>query len=153
MEMKSGKVRREGGIQLAEAAIVLLIMVALLAAIGEFGSYFYNYTTLAKATRAGARYISAKPYTVDEMGRAKNLMVCGDPNGCSSSSPILPGFSASNISITAAGGTTFLPDTVTVSIVGYNYTSIFDLSKVSKSSSWISVPVKPSTTMRYMLEN
>ena len=151
--MKSRKLRREGGIQLAEAAIVLPIMLALLAAIGEFGSYFYNYTTLAKATRAGARYMSAKPYTTDEMNKAKNLMVCGDPNGCGSSSPILPGFSASNISITAGGGTTFLPDTVTVSIVNYNYNSIFNLSKVAKGPSWTAVPVKPSTTMRYMLEN
>jgi hypothetical protein len=152
--MKRRKVNREEGIQLAEMAIVLPIFLALLAAIAEFGNYFYYYNTLAKATRAGARYITSKPYTTSEMNKARNLMVCGNLSGCGSSTPILEGFSASNIQITGTGGTMFLPTTVKVSIVDYNYSSIFNLNKVAKTSdSWISVPVKPSTTMRYLLEN
>jgi Flp pilus assembly protein TadG len=151
--MKVRKQSREGGLQLAELAILLPVVLALLAAIAEFGNYFYYFSTLSKATRAGARYISSKPYITDEINRAKDLMVCGNINGCQSSTPILPGFSASNIQITANGGTMFLPNTVTVNIIGYNYNSIFDLNKVAKAGSWTSIPVDASTTMRYLLEN
>ncbi len=152
MTNRTGK--REKGIQLTELAIILPILMALLAAIAEFGNYFYYYTTLSKATRAGSRYLSSKPYTDGERTKARNLMVCGNPNGCTSSTPILPGFSASNIQVTASGGTTFLPNTITVSIVGYNYTSVFDLTKVTnKTGSWASITIDPRTTMRYLLEN
>ena len=151
--MKVRKQSREEGVQLAEMAIVLPVFLALLAAIAEFGNYFNYYTTLAKATRAGARYISSKPYTTGEMDKAKNLMICGVMSGCGGSTPILPGFSASNIQITSAGGAAFLPNTVTVSIINYNYSSIFNLSKIANTSSWTAIPVKPSTTMRYLLEN
>ena len=41
--------RDERGIQLVEAAIVVPIFLVLFAATAEFGRYFYEYTTLAKA--------------------------------------------------------------------------------------------------------
>jgi Flp pilus assembly protein TadG len=146
--------KKEKGIQLTELAIILPILMALLAAIAEFGNYFYYYTTLSKATRAGARYLSSRPYTDGEKAKAKNLMVCGNPSDCSSSTPILPGFSASNIQVTASGGTTYLPNTITVSIVSYNYSSLFNLNLVTNTAgSWASIAVDPSTTMRYLLEN
>jgi hypothetical protein len=47
----------ERGVQLVEVAIVIPITLMLFAAVGEFGRYFYEYTTLAKAERAGARQI------------------------------------------------------------------------------------------------
>lgn len=152
--MRVNKRTRQSGIQLAEAALVLPIMLMLLAAVAEFGNYFFYFTTLSKATRAGARYASSKSFTTTEKSRAKNLMICGDFSSCENSSPILPGLTSDNIQITGNGGTSSVPDTVTVKIVGFNYSSIFNVSKVAKSGgAWASIPVSPSNTMRYLVEN
>lgn len=139
--------------QLVELAIALPVMMALMAAIAEFGNYFHTYTTLAKATRAGARYLSSKPYTDGEKDKAKRMVVCGNPDSCTSGTEILPGLTTSDIRITSSGGTTYLPQTITVSIAGYNYDSIFNLAGFGGGASWLSVAVEPGTTMRYTLEN
>ena len=52
--------RDERGVQLVEVAIVIPILLMLFAAVAEFGRYFYEYTTLAKAARVGARYLATK---------------------------------------------------------------------------------------------
>lgn len=144
--------RTQRGIQLTELAIALPIMMALIAAIAEFGNYFYTYTTLAKATRASSRYISSKVFTEVEKNKAKNLCVCGNENSCGSTPPIMSGLSSGNVQITSQGSP-LLPQTVTVRIVGYKYNPIFDLSKWTGGQPWANVDVSPSTTMRYMLEN
>jgi Flp pilus assembly protein TadG len=41
--------RDEKGVQLIETAIVVPIMLVLFAGVAEFGSFFYEYTTLSKA--------------------------------------------------------------------------------------------------------
>ena len=55
MRRLSSFLRGERGTQLVELAIVLPLFVLMFAAIAEFGRFFYTYTTLAKATRVGAR--------------------------------------------------------------------------------------------------
>jgi Flp pilus assembly protein TadG len=155
MMMKIRDIKRksnEHGAYLAEVAIVLPLMLIVMAAIAEFGSYFYTYTTLSKATRGGARYISAKVYTSTERTKAKNIVVCGNLNGCSAGQEILSGLTASNVEITSTGSP-ILPTTVTVRIVNYRYQSLFDLSKWAGGAIWDDVSVSPSTTMRYMLNN
>jgi Flp pilus assembly protein TadG len=150
--MRTSK-RGEKGIQLAEMAIAAPILLLIMAAIAEFGNYFHHYNTLSKATRAGARYLSSKPYTAGERDKARFLMICGNPDGCNGATPILPGLTTSNIQVVATGGTTFLPHLITVNIVNYNYMSVFNVKQLAGSGDWISVPVKPSTTIRYLLEN
>src|SRR4051812_20192755 len=49
--------RRERGVQMAEMAIILPLFLILFATTAEFGRFFYEYSTLAKATRAGSRYL------------------------------------------------------------------------------------------------
>ncbi len=56
--------RRESGTQMIEFAIVFPVLILLFAGTTELGRLFYQYTTLAKATRAGARYLS----TVQNVG-------------------------------------------------------------------------------------
>ena len=150
----------ERGTQLAELAIVIPIFVLLLAGVAEFGLYFYTYTTLDKATRVAARYITSVPYNPNNptdpnnsIAKAKNLAVCGTISACSAGSEIISGLSTSNISITTTGPNTFFPQTITVQIVGYNYQSLFNLGAFTGGSSWQSVAVSPGTTMRYTLEN
>src|ERR1051325_9186286 len=76
--------RDEQGVQLVEIAIVLPIMLMLFAAVGEFGRYFYEYTTLAKAERVGARFMAAKSIdstTTDWVLATKKLVVYGNTAG------------------------------------------------------------------------
>ena len=41
----------ERGVQLVEVALVIPVMLLLFGAVAEFGRYFYEYTTAAKAVR------------------------------------------------------------------------------------------------------
>ncbi|MGH9938208.1 MAG: TadE/TadG family type IV pilus assembly protein [Blastocatellia bacterium] len=144
--------RCQRGVQLVELAIAAPILMMLLAVMAEFRNYFYHYTTLAKATRAAARYLSAKAFTETEKGKAKNVAVCGRPDPCGAGAPGLGRLSAGNIEITYTGGA-ILPRTVTVRIIGYRYRPVFDLGKWTGGQSWANVDISPSTTMRYLLEN
>jgi hypothetical protein len=150
----------ERGTQLVELAIVLPILLALFAATAEFGRYFYNYATLAKATRAGARYLSTTPVkTVTSGGgvnptediRAKRLVVYGDPNAGDSSTPVIPGLSVGHVEIQRTGPIPAMPERVTIRIVNYNYKPIINLGGFASGLKWTSVPLKPETTMRYLL--
>ena len=144
-----GRLRRfkacEAGTQLAEMAIVLPMLLVLFAATAEFGRFFYTYNTLAKSTRAGARYLTASNKATDDM--AKSLVVNGttDDGGA----PILSGLSSGNVQITREGPAGY-PETVKVEITGYKYEPIFDLGKLMGKSFSLRVDVRPSTTMRYI---
>jgi Flp pilus assembly protein TadG len=148
--------RNEQGVQLIEAAIVLPLMVIMFAAVAEFGRYFYEYTTAAKAARLGARFMSSKTLetgNVNWQAQATNLVVYGNTAG--SGTPVLPGFSAANVQFSYSGGSYVNgngnPGRVTVSIVNYKHQPIFDLAKFTKTSVTTAVDVKPSVTMAYFL--
>ena len=146
--------RNEQGVQLAEVAIVLPMLLLLLAATAEFGRYFYVYSTLSRATRTAVRHVASTAFTSPanaDNAVALNLALCGSTS-CDDKSPILNGLLLSNFSVTANGGSTYFPTTVTVEI-NYTYTPIFNLGNFADGVSWSSVPVKPKTTMRYMLTN
>lgn len=140
----------ERGTQLVELAIVIPIFVLLFAATAEFGRYFYEYTTLAKASRAGARYLATSAVNATEDGTAKNIVVYG--NAAGTGSPLIPGMTTGNVVITRAGGVPTLPQTVKVQITSFKHQPIFDLGKITKITSLsMNVDVKPSVTMRYLL--
>jgi len=148
-----GRFRRdENGVQLVELAIVIPILLVLFGAVAEFGRYFYEYTTVAKAARVGARYLASKSVkgTTDYAGNAKKLVVYGNIAG--TGTPVLTGLTVDNIEVTYGGGTTGVPDTVTVSIINYQHESILDLGGLLKNPAVsLDVDVKPSVTMRYLL--
>jgi Flp pilus assembly protein TadG len=143
-------VRNERGIQLVEVTIVLPIFLILFAATAEFGRYFYEYTTLAKAARGGVRYLATNPVTAGDDTIARNIVVYGNPGG--TGTPILTGLTTTQVAITRQGGSPVLPQTVTIQISGYQHQPIFDLglltNRVGLSTN---VDVKPSVTMRYLL--
>ena len=149
--------RDERGLQLVELAIVLPVLVLLFAAAAEFGRYFYEYTTLAKGTRVAVRYLATTITNGDCDAAAKNLVVYG--NFAGTGNPIVTGLATSNVEITrrddsvppnlmTGGG---IPNTVTIKIINYQHTPIFDLGGLTKSSTTLAVDVKPSVTMRYLL--
>ena len=142
--------RKEQGIQLAELAIVLPIFLLLFGATAEFGRYFHEYSTLAKASRVGARYLATAAIRANEDTAAKNIVVYGNTAG--TGSPILSGLTPANVVISRAGGLPAVPHTVTVQIVNYKHEPILDLGKLTNSSSLsLNIDVKPSVTMRYLL--
>ena len=136
--------------QLAELAIALPICLVLFGATAEFGRFFYEYSTLAKATRAGSRYLVTAAVNADEDTRAKNIVVYGNPEG--TGSPVVKGLTTANVTITRDGGAPALPETVKVQITNYKYQPIFDLGAMTKTPSLsLNIDVKPSVTMRYLL--
>ncbi|MDQ2937875.1 MAG: pilus assembly protein [Acidobacteriota bacterium] len=133
-----------------ELAIVLPVFVLLFAATAEFGRYFYEYTTLAKASRAGARYLATAAVNSAQDANAKNIVVYG--NSAGTGSPILPGFTTANVAITRQGGVPVLPQTVKVEITSFKHQPLFDLGKLTNVTSLsLNIDVKPSVTMRYLL--
>jgi Flp pilus assembly protein TadG len=140
--------RDERGTQLVELAIVLPVLILMLGAAAEFGRFFYTYQTLAKATRAGARYLTTETAAGSSDPKAENLVVYGDPAG--DGSPVVEGLTTGQVQITRTGGTSAFPERVTVKIVGYTYEPLFDLGKlVGNRSLSLRIDVSPSTTMRY----
>jgi Flp pilus assembly protein TadG len=142
--------RDERGAQLVELAIVLPLFLIMFAATAEFGRFFYEYTTLSKATRAGTRYLITAPSNATSDTEAKNIVVYGNPAG--TGAPIVSGITTANVVVTRAGGVPVLPKTVSISISGYKYKPIFDVGKMLNISALsLNVDVKPSVTMRYLL--
>ena len=143
--------RDEQGLQLVEAAIVIPIFLLLFATTAEFGRFFYEYTTLAKAARNGTRYLSTNILTAEQKSAAKNMVVYGST--MATGDPVLPGLDPAHVNITQAGGSGVVPATVTIEIVGYQYEPIFDLGLLTGSDDLsLSIDVSPSVTMRYLLD-
>lgn len=141
----------ERGVQLLEAAIVIPILLVLFGAVAEFGRYFYEYTTAAKAARVGARFLVSKSATssINYEAQAKNLVVYGNIAG--TGSPVLPGMTTNNVDVQYVGGTG-IPELIKVSIVNYQHQSIVNLGALLKNNTLsTNVDVKPSVTMRYLL--
>ena len=145
----------ERGVQLLELAIVLPIFMILFAATAEFGRYFYEYTTLSKAARVGARYLVTQKVDCAQADLARKLVVYGNTAG--TGSPILPGLLTSNVSITlndlaCAGTPQGVPPVITVTISGFQHQSLFNIGGLLKNNAIsMDIEVKPSISMRYML--
>src|SRR6266446_4923964 len=93
----------ERGSSVVELAIVFPILLLLFVGAAELGRLFYTYTTLAKATKTGARYLSnSRDFTSSDAPTAaaaklvaQSLVVCGYEN-CAGKVPIVAGLSTSD---------------------------------------------------------
>ena len=149
------------GSTLAEMAIMVPFLAVMLAGVSEFGRYFQAYTTLAKSTRSAARYLSNHPFNATEQAKAKNLAVCGKLT-CAGGEELLPGLSTANVCIESTGVAP-VPTTVTVRIPEaadacgadpYIYQPIFNIGALLDNPSFsLELPIRPSTTMYFMLDN
>jgi hypothetical protein len=143
--------KKERGTQILELAIALPVMLMMLGAVGEFGRFFYTYSALENAVRAGARHACkwerSASWTVPE---TSNMVVYGDYSD-TSNGPILPGLSTSNVVIKANGPSVNNIDSVTVSIVNYRYTPLFDLGAITGIPSLtLDIPMNASATMHQL---
>lgn len=149
--------RHEEGTQMIEFAIALPFLLLMFAGAVELGRLFHTYTTLTKATVVGARHLSEPVIAVDGTGyaasdisAAKNLMICGVAANCSNATPIVSGFTTTNISITPPPATSGVRY-VTVS-VSYDYTPVvFNLAGMTGIQDLsLNYTLTPETTMRYL---
>ena len=157
--------RREDGGALAELAILVPFLAVMLAGVCEFGRYFQNYNTVAKATRTASRYLSNHPLTSDEIGRAQSLVVCGKLTCGPGDRALVRGLSASNVCVESTGSPKVLsvtvriprstsPCTPTAGAGGASpltYTPIFNVGALLGTGLSLNLPIAPSTTMYYMI--
>lgn len=148
--------RSERGGALAELAIMIPFLVIMLAAVAELGRFFQTYTTLSKATRASSRYLSNRAFEGTEGPSAvvaKNIAYCGKTD-CTDADPIVTGLEMEDVVVEVAypdPDETGIPETVKVSIQNYTFQPIFDIGALLHSDTFsLALPVRPSTTMRYM---
>ena len=143
--------KKERGTQILELAIVLPVMFMLLGAVGEFARFFYTYSALTSAVRAGARHACKwernASWTFPETSK---LVVYGDYSD-TSKGPIVPGLTTANVVVQPNGPSVNNIDSVTVKIVGYQYTPFFDLGAMTGIPSLtLSVPMNASATMHQL---
>jgi Flp pilus assembly protein TadG len=149
--------KRDSGTQLVELAIVLPVMMVLIAGAAEFGRFFYTYSALTNAVRAGARHACKwernASWTFPETSR---MVVYGDYSntsisckpGQSGPCPILPGLTTGNVVVQANGPSV---DSVTVKIVNYQYQPLFDLGQLTGIPSLsMNVNLNASATMHQL---
>jgi Flp pilus assembly protein TadG len=143
--------RNEKGGTLAELAILIPFLILMVATVAELGRLFQTYTTLSKATRTAARYLSNNAYEDKYINQAKQMALCGKTT-CAGGDEVAKNLSVDNIVITpefqdGGGGN---PITVTVSITDYNFQPLFNLAALFNVAEYAEFPVRPSTTMYYM---
>jgi TadE-like protein len=115
------------GQSLVEFAMVLPLVLLVVFGITEFGRAYYQYNTLSKAIRDGARYISSHTYSSVNIANARNLVVYGQTVG--GGPPVLPGLTTAMIAVTPSGGTGPYneinpPQSVIVGVVNYPFDSL-----------------------------
>ncbi|MEP6913594.1 MAG: TadE/TadG family type IV pilus assembly protein [bacterium] len=166
-------VEREDGSSIIELAIVFPILMILFVGTAELGRLFYTYTTLAKATTVGARYLSTSRKATGkateialEKTIAKNLVVYGCKDRtvtpCSTATSIVPGLSTANVNIcdnfsvpcnpVLAAPSATVPKHFRVEIQSYNYSrGVWNLATMTgQTNSTFYFPLRPGTEMRYM---
>jgi Flp pilus assembly protein TadG len=148
--------RNERGAAMAELAILVPLLALMLAAVSEFGRYFEKYTTMAKATRSAARYLSSHPFTDAEKDKAKNLVVCAKTTACASTEVLVPGLAVTNVCIESTGSPV---ETITVRIprdpadtcgAPLAFQPLFNIGALLGTSFNFAPKISPRTTMRYI---
>ena len=144
--------RNEQGGTLAELAILIPFLIMLAASVAELGRLFQTYSTLSKSTRNAARYLSGQPYDPEHIDFTQNMAVCGKTK-CTGGDEVVPGLELTNVEVLAEGPPAEKLVRVTVRIDGYNFKPLFNLAAIFNVEKYVDFPIRPSTTMYYMLDN
>ena len=92
-------IKAQSGVAAVEMALLLPFLLLLAFGITELGRAVYQYNTLAKAVRDGARHLSQ--YAPGDAGRAdeaRSLVGCG-ATVCGDKQPLVPGMSSSYVRV------------------------------------------------------
>jgi Flp pilus assembly protein TadG len=102
------RARRCKGVATIEFAVCAPLLLLLMLATAELGRLAYQYNTLMKAVRDGARFAvneaavgTTRVVNITPLVRTqtRNLVVSGNANGVGS--PVLPGLSVGNVTVTS----------------------------------------------------
>ena len=161
---------REEGSSTVELAIVFPILVLLFVGTAEMGRLLYTYTTLAKATNVGARYLSTSRNAINgtssqkanALQEARNLVVCGIKSTATDACTgheIISGLTTANVLICDNFSTACSPALsggsvkyFRVEITGYTYApGVWDLAtQAGLTSTTFYFPLEPGTEARSM---
>jgi Flp pilus assembly protein TadG len=103
--------KQQRGFAIVEFLIILPLLLLLLLGVAEFGRTLYQYNTLTKAVRDGARYLatnaplgSTNSIVIDATDQAEteNLVVYG--NSLGAGAPLLPGLATADVTVGCLGG-------------------------------------------------
>ena len=117
---------RQRGMVLVETVLVLPIMLLLILGTAEFANAFWQYSTLTKTVRDGARFAANEGLlgstgvvvlTAQLQADVANVVVYGNTAG--SGAPRLNGFTTSNVAVEAPGNGDIIVRAT------YNYDAIF----------------------------
>jgi Flp pilus assembly protein TadG len=144
--MACGKRRRKGSV-LVELTLSLTFLAALFLGTWQYGYAFYTYAQLEQAVRDGARYASLITYdsgtsTPSDAFQAavQNVVVYGDPAPANGATPVAPGLTTNNVSLTVTW-LNGVPTAMTVAITGYQIPTYFGNATLNG---------KPTTTFPFV---
>jgi Flp pilus assembly protein TadG len=152
--------RRQRGTAAIELAILATVLVPLTLGVTELGRAMYEYNSLTKATRDGARYLSSQgPNDATDIGIAKCLVVYGTQD-CSGT-VLLPGLTTAMVAVcdsVSCAGThanqatgSGVINMVTVTVSGYTFTPVLPLPVFTNLDGPTITFSDVSTTMRQIL--
>jgi Flp pilus assembly protein TadG len=130
------KKQAQKGVAIVEFALILPFLLLLTFITTEFGRAIWEYNTLTKSVRDASRYLAIQPVGT-KITEARNLMVYGKLNVTGSDTPLALNLSLANVPVgtccvwqevtsTPVNGSAPVMRTVTVSITGYQFNSMFN---------------------------
>lgn len=114
---------KQRGLAIVEMTICIPVLLFLMLATAEVGRLLFQYNTLAKAVRDGARYAATNAalgttrvvnITPEIRNETRNLVVTGNTLGAGAA--LLPGLTANNVTVNDVGN-----GFISVSVTNYNY--------------------------------
>ena len=109
----------ERGSTLVEYAIGATVFIMAIFAVLEFGRALWAHNALTDAARRGARYAVLHRSNSGEDANIKNLVVYGNVAG--GTTPLLPGLTTANVTVSRSSDFSVNSGTATVSITGYEF--------------------------------
>jgi Flp pilus assembly protein TadG len=120
------------GNAMVEFALAAPLLVSIVTGTFQFGYTFFVYNQLQSAVRAGARYGSLRDYQSDGAScvtavkdSVRNMVVYGTPAPDAGASPIVRGFSTSNVTVDFAPDAKGVPTIVSVSVNAFTIDGLF----------------------------
>ena len=149
MKSKKRIEKSEKGQTLLEFALVTLIFFILVFGMIEFGRALWTWNTIVQATRAGARYAVVETPTSNDT-EIKKVVVYNDPNASSSSTPVVPGLTETNVIVNylnndgSAASNKNVADVIAVEVTGYQFSFLVPLfgSQISLPSFTTKLPLE-----------
>lgn len=93
-------IKNQSGVAAVEMALLLGPLLLLALGVTELGRAVYQYNTLTKAVRDGARYLSQyEPGNAARADAARSLVVCGATVCGSGTAPLVPGMSIAYVQV------------------------------------------------------